>query len=170
MAEKPKEYKRLNRSVGVAEALKGALDPALKRRGFASRDIITYWSTMAPAPYDKVALPDKLVWPRGERSAEGATLHVRCAASHALGLAHEGAKIAASVNRYFGYLLVGQVRLSAEPFRPHSAKPVETGLKVTDAMRMEVSGAVESVEDEGLKEALRQLGHGIMAKSKSSGR
>jgi len=170
MADKPKEYKRFNRVVGVAEALTGALDPALKRRGFASRDIITYWSAMAPAPYDKVAVPDKLVWPRGERSAEGATLHLRCAASHALGLAHEGPKVAAAVNRYFGYVLVGQVRLSAEPFRPHSATPVDNESKVTPAVRAKVGDALEGIEDEGLKEALRRLGHGIMAKSKSSKR
>ncbi|AKR54511.1 hypothetical protein XM25_01540 [Devosia sp. H5989] len=170
MAEKPKEYKRLNRAVGVAEALTGALDPALKRRGFASRDIITYWSAMAPAPYDKVAVPDKLVWPRGERSAEGATLHLRCASSHALGLAHEGAKVAAAVNRYFGYVLVGQVRLSAEPFRPHSAKAADTEPKLTSAAEAKVSDAIDGIEDEGLKEALRVLGRGIMAKSKPSGR
>lgn len=170
MADKPKEYKRLNRSVAVADALSGALDPALKRRGFASRDIITYWSAMAPAPYDKVAMPDKLVWPRGERSAEGATLHLRCAPSHALGLAHEGTRVAAAVNRYFGYVLVGQVRLSAEPFRPHSATSTNDRKEVASSVRARVGGAVEGVEDEGLREALRQLGHGIMARSKLGGR
>lgn len=170
MADKPKEYKRFNRSIGVAEALTGALDPALKRRGFASRDIITFWNAMAPAPYDKVAIPDKLVWPRGERSAEGATLHLRCASSHALGLAHEGGKVAAAVNRYFGYVLVSQVRLSPEPFRPHSASPDNAGDKVTPAARAKVGSAIDKVEDEGIKEALRLLGHGIMAKSRSGGR
>ncbi len=96
----------------MAEALSGALDPALKRRGFASRDIITHWKAMAPAPYDKVAMPDKLSWPRGERSASGATLYLRCVPGHALALTHEAPRIAAAVNRYFGYILVDQVRLS----------------------------------------------------------
>jgi len=169
MADKPKDYKRFNRAIGVAEALTGALDPALKRRGFASRDILTYWTAMAPAPYDKVAIPDKLVWPRGERSAEGATLHLRCAASHALGLAHEGGKVAAAVNRYFGYVLVSQVRLSPETFRPHSASAEDTGPKVTGAVEAKVGDAIGGIEDEGLKEALRQLGYGIMSKSKKTG-
>src|SRR5437588_348243 len=110
MAEKPektKEPKRLNRAVGIGEALNGALDPALKRRGFASRDIVTHWTAIAPAPYDKLAIPDKLVWPRGERSAQGATLYLRCVEGHALMLTHEAPRIAASINRYFGYVLVG---------------------------------------------------------------
>ncbi|MHB1110603.1 MAG: DUF721 domain-containing protein, partial [Devosia sp.] len=118
MAAKTKEDdtpRRLNRVVGVAEALSKALDPALRKRGFASRDIITHWAAMAPAPYDKVALPDRLSWPRGERGAEGATLYLRCVPGHALALSHEGPLIAAAINRYFGYVLVGAVRLSAEP-------------------------------------------------------
>ena len=43
----------------------GVLDPALKRRGFATRDIITHWAAMAPKPYDQLAVPDQLTWPRG---------------------------------------------------------------------------------------------------------
>ena len=79
------EPKRRNRTVSVADALSGALDPVLKKRGFASRDILAHWTVIAPAPYDKVAIPDKLTWPRGERSAEGATLYLRCMPGHAPG-------------------------------------------------------------------------------------
>ena len=163
MAEKPKEPKRLNRAVGIAEALSGALDPALKRRGFASRDIVTHWAAIAPAPYDKVAMPDKLTWPRGERSAEGATLYLRCVAGHALMLAHEAPRIAAAINRYFGYVLVGQIRLSAAPFMPRSAaKPQGPG--ILDPMRQaKVDAALKGVEDDGLREALQRLGHAIIA-------
>lgn len=166
MAEKPKEGKRLNRAVGVAEALSGALDPALKRRGFASRDIITHWRAMAPAPYDKVAMPDKLTWPRGERSAEGATLYLRCVQGHALALSHEGAKIAAAVNRYFGYVLVGQVRLSIAAFTPGSAAVEEARPQLDAVERATVGRAVGKVKDDGLRDALRQLGQGIIAARK----
>ena len=110
--------KRRNKTLNLGDVLAGALDPVLKKRGFASRDIITHWAAMAPQPYGSVAVPDKLVWPRGERSAEGATLVLRCVPGHALAIQHEGQKIAAAVNRYFGYVLVGPVRLSAEPLSP----------------------------------------------------
>ena len=87
MAVKPRdgaEPKRLNRAVGVGEALQKVLDPALRKRGFAGRDIITHWAAMAPAPYDRIAAPDRLAWPRGQRTAEGATLYLRCHPGHAL--------------------------------------------------------------------------------------
>ena len=169
MATKPKqgeEPKRLNRAVGVAEALNKALDPVLRKRGFASRDIITHWAAMAPTPYGKVALPDRLAWPRGERGAEGATLYVRCVPGHALALSHEGPLIAAAINRYFGYVLVGQVRLSAEPFIPHSGDKTKALPEADAAIRAKVEEVLAPVADDGVKQALRQLGQAIMGKPK----
>ena len=159
------EPKRLNRVVGAGEALAKALDPVFKKRGFASRDIITHWGAMAPTPYDKVAAPDRLAWPRGERGAGGATLYVRCAPGHALALSHEGGKIAAAINRYFGYVLVGGVRLSAEPFTPGSAERDEIAVKSAPADDARVEHAVADVGDDGVRDALRRLGRGIMGKA-----
>ena len=167
---KPKplpEPKRRNRSVGLAEALAGALDPVLKKRGFASRDIITHWAAMAPRPYDEVARPDKLSWPRGERSAEGATLYLRCVPGHALAIAHDGPKIAAAINRYFGYVLVGQTRLSAEPFTPGSAARPQGVNEPSAGVRTQIGAQVEAVGDEGVREALRDLGHALASKTRS---
>ena len=116
-SEEPAEPKRLNRTVGVAEALGGVLDSALKKRGFATRDIFANWASIAPKPYDRAAMPDQLKWPRGA-GHEGATLFLRCSEGQRLALAHEGPLIASAVNRYFGYFLVREVKLSVEPFRP----------------------------------------------------
>jgi len=164
-----KEPKRLNRSVGVGEAIVAALDPVFKKRGFAGRDIITHWQAMAPEPYDKVAMPDKLSWPRGERGTEGATLYLRTQAGHGFAVAHDAPRIAAAVNRYFGYVLVGSVRLSAEPFSPHSGPKDDAWLKPTKADKTQVDQTIEAVADEGLRESLRQLGLGIIAKTRRDG-
>jgi hypothetical protein len=165
MAAKTKdseEPKRLNRVVSAGDALQRALDPVFRKRGFASRDIISHWAAMAPRPYDQVSAPDRLVWPRGERTAGGAVLYLRCAAGHQLALSHEGEKIAAAVNRYFGYVLVGAVRLSAEPFDP--AKPPAPPPAPAATPRV-VESTVAPVEDPELRDALRRLGRGIMRKS-----
>jgi len=161
LASKPKddEPKRHNRTVGVSEALKTVLDAALKKRGFATRDLIAHWGSMAPKPYDSLAVPDELKWPRGA-GHEGATLFLRCMPGHALALSHEAPLIAAAVNRYFGYFLVKEVRLSAEPMtapaKPAPARPREASPAAV--------AAVESVSDPGLKEALLQLGAGVSGK------
>jgi hypothetical protein len=167
MAARPKKDeapKRLNRVVGAGEALQRALDPVFRKRGFASRDIITHWAAMAPKPYDRIAVPDRLVWPRGERNAGGAVLYLRCAAGHALALQHEGQMIAAAVNRYFGYVLVGAVRLSAEPFSVNSADEAETYDEPDATAAAALDETVAEVGDDGLRDALRRLGSGIMGR------
>lgn len=175
MSDAPKtkaapEPKRRNRAVSVADALSGALDPVLKKRGFASRDILAHWPVIAPPPYDKVAIPDKLSWPRGERSAEGATLLLRCVPGHALAIAHESQAIAASINRYFGYVLVGQIRLSPSPFTPHSGEEVQKRYQPSPSIVAKVGTAVAAVEDEGLREALRTLGLALSSRSARTGK
>lgn len=160
-----REPRRLNRAVGLTEALGKALDPALKRRGFASRDLLAHWHVMAPAPYDRMAKPDKLVWPRGEKGAEGAVLHLRCHPGHALALAHEGERVAAAVNRYFGYFLVGSIRLSAAPFEVEA--PIVEIPAVPEADRARIALSVDKVEDPGIRDALRELGLALARKKKA---
>ena len=168
MASKPKEQsepKRLNRTVGVGEALGNALDGVLKKRGFASRDIIAQWPAIAPDPYGRVTRPDKLSWPRGERGAEGAVLHLSCHPGHRLALAHETQRVAAAINRYFGYLLVGEVRLSATPFETEAKTPTAP-LPLSEAGRREVARQVERVADDGVRAALQELGQALLRRKR----
>jgi hypothetical protein len=160
--KEPAEPKRLNRAVGLSEALKGVLDSALRKRGFATRDLLTNWAAMAPKPYDQAAVPAELKWPRGA-GHEGATLFLRCAPSHALRLAHEGALVAAAVNRYFGYFLVREVRLSAEPFTAGSATPKQIAPK-SPSGTLKADAAAAQVDDPALKSALVELGAQIFSK------
>lgn len=165
MAKKPEEPaapKRLNRTVGVAEALGGVLDSVLKKRGFATRDILANWAAMAPKPYDKAAMPAELKWPRGA-GHEGATLFLRCSEGQRLALAHEGPLIAAAVNRYFGYFLVREVKLSAEPFIRSSGAKSQPKPTPPEVAKHAVE-AVAEVDDPALKDALRALGEAVLAK------
>lgn len=167
MAAKSKsdsEPKRADRAIGAGEAVHRVLDPVFRKRGFASRDLLTHWAAIAPAPYDRVAVPDRLAWPRGERQAGGATLYLRCAEGHALALQHEGPLVAKAVNRYFGYVLVNAVRLSAEPFSAASAAKSDTSPQAPEP-DPQIDAAVGGVNDEGLRDALRRLGRGIRARN-----
>jgi hypothetical protein len=165
MAKKSKDDeppKRLNRTVGVSEALSGVLDSALKKRGFATRDILANWAAIAPKPYDVAALPAELKWPRGA-GHEGAVLYLRCSEGQRLALAHEGPLIAAAVNRYFGYFLVREVKLSAEPFSRSSGPKVKVEPTLPEVAK-HASEAVAEVSDPALKDALKSLGEQVLAR------
>ncbi|MBD8065482.1 DUF721 domain-containing protein [Devosia sp. PTR5] len=154
----PAEFKRRNKTLSVADALAGALDPMLKKRGFASREILAQWPVIAPEPFNRTTIPDKLSWPRSSNNAEGAVLVLRCAPGQALFAQHEAPAIASAVNRFFGYVLVREVRLSAEPFTPGSGQRRQSPEQPSTSAMAKVTTATESVEDEALREALRTLG------------
>jgi Uncharacterized protein conserved in bacteria len=164
------EPKRRNKTLSVADALSGALDPVLRKRGFASRDIIAQWRHIAPRPFDETTLPDKLVWPRGEHRSGGATLYLRCAPGQALFVQHEAPAIASAVNRYFGYVLVEDVRLSAEPFSSGSGRSAQKPYQPSQSAIAKVGKATEKVEDSDLREALRALGLALASRSENKGR
>jgi hypothetical protein len=165
MSRKPDESpKRRNRTVPIAEALGGVIDPALRKRGFASRDLVAHWQAIAPAPYGQVSVPDKLVWPRNA-GGEGATLWLRAAPGHGLALVHEGERIAQAINRYFGYVLVKTVRLSTDPFTPGSGWMREKDTKPSEKTASTVADTIAHVKDDDLREALRTLGHALLSRS-----
>lgn len=173
MAEKEStpNFKRQNKTLNLADVLAGALDPVLKKRGFATRDIITHWKAIAPRPYDETTMPDKLVWPRqASHNHEGAVLYLRCAPGQALFAQHDAPNIAAAVNRYFGYHLVQDVRLSAEPFTPGSGNKAQNHIQPSQSDVAKVGAAVDKIEDGDLREALRALGLALSSRSANNKR
>ena len=104
-------------------------------------------------------------WPRSNHGAEGATLYLRCAQGQALFAQHEAPAIAAAVNRYFGYVLVNDVRLSAAPFTPGSGQTVQKPHQPSQSELAKVGKATEMVEDDDLREALRTLGLALSRRS-----
>jgi hypothetical protein len=165
MAEKSPPPKRANRAVQLGDMIGNSLDPALKRRGFASRDLIANWKSIAPTPYDTISAPDKLVWPRRDRPApEGAVLYLRCREGHALALAHEAPAITAAINRYFGYLLIANVRLSPNPFTGPEKDVPAAEPELPSEKAAQLSEAISGVEDEGLRAALEKLGRGVLGR------
>lgn len=165
MAKKSPPPKRANRAVHLGDMLGNTLDAALRRRGFASRDLIANWKSIAPTPYDVIAAPDKLVWPRRDRpDPEGAVLYLRCREGHALALSHEAPAITAAINRYFGYLLVSGVRLSPTPYTEPQKAAGKAPAELPAEKAAHLTEAVSVIEDEGLRTALEKLGRGVMGK------
>lgn len=166
MSSKPDPTRRLNRAVRAGDLIGPLLGPALKKRGFATRDLIAHWQDIAPKPYGEVTRPDRLSWPRNEANGDGARLFLRCAEGHAMAVAHDKASIAAAINRYFGYFLIGSVELSATPFSTHSDQKAKTRPPIDEAIAARVKKSVAVIEDEGLRDALRHLGEALEMKKK----
>lgn len=162
MGEDPKD-KRRNRVSGLGEAIGGVLDPVFAKRGFANREIMSNWAVIAPSMYKDVTFPDRLQWRRNQGD-EGGTLFLRCAEAQRLAVSHDADLIAGAVNRYFGYLLVQTVKLSAEPFTPRSAALDKPAPEPDSATKAEIAAHLDDLTDEDLKAALTRLGYSLKSK------
>lgn len=156
---------RRNKTVALDDALGAALDPVFKKRGFASRDLLAHWASIAPSPYADNARPDRLSWPRGQAGEDGATLYLSCAPQFSLGLQHEADRIRDAINLYFGYVLVGRVKLSATSFTKGSSKTSQIAPQPDPDARRKVDGLTRGIEDEALRQSLGRLGLDLLARS-----
>ncbi|WMT87865.1 DciA family protein [Pelagibacterium sp. 26DY04] len=167
MAGKSSPPKRKNRTVQLSDVIDGMLDPALRRRGFANRELIVNWASIVAAPWDRATLPDKLVWPRKDRpDPEGAVLYLRCLESHKVMLPHEAPAIAMAINRYFGYLLIRSVRLSLNPLSLPQAPAGPARRELSAQAKGRITEQTRDIEDPELRAALEKLGRGILGKGK----
>ena len=51
MMQKKHPVKRYGHLTSLGDLTSKVLDPALKKRGFASRDLMAHWQDMVPHPY-----------------------------------------------------------------------------------------------------------------------
>ncbi|MCB1517186.1 MAG: DUF721 domain-containing protein [Hyphomicrobiaceae bacterium] len=159
MASKAKEPKRRNRDAPLDELVGAVMDPVLRKRGFASSEILKRWAVIAPPPYSDKSLPDRLSWPHGE---ETGTLHLRIIPGLRLAATHDAPKILAAVNSYFGYVLVERLSLSPSPFMPGSDDKSQVPSEPDPATRERIADAIKAVDAGPLRDALETLGTGIL--------
>lgn len=151
----------------LADILGGALTPVCRRRGFASVDLISHWPDIVGPSYARTTSPDRLVWPRrpkgliDEEEHQPADLSVRCTSGAAFRLIHEMDQVVERINTFFGYRLVGRIRILALPpvsfERP--ARPVPG--PVSDAAAARVDALAAGIEDAGLRAAVARLGRAV---------
>ncbi len=163
--------KRTGRSRDIGELVSKLIDPVLKKRGFASRDILENWQIIAPPPYNSTTIPDRLKWPRNKAASHGAILYLRCMEGERVALSHDHERITEAINRYFGYVLVRAIKLSNQPFveqnNSKTSKDRQCAAKINQDPRTDqkIEKAVQKIKDDELKQALRELGHGIFSKN-----
>lgn len=159
---------RGTKSGRLADFVGTMLDPALRRRGFQTADILARWPEIVGDRLAANTLPEKLAWPRrvseaGEEAmAEPATLVLRVDGPAAIEIQHMAPQILERLNVYFGYRAVGKLRIvqaplpTREPVRPAARQcPAEAAAHVDDLLA--------GIPDTPLKQALRRLGRNVAA-------
>jgi hypothetical protein len=150
----------------VADLIGDVMRPSVRKRGFATVDLVQHWSDIVGAAYADSTRPERLTWPRkmgegGEDQFEPATLTVRCDGAKALLFQHDAPEIARRINAVFGYAAVGRVRIlqapvgSARPPRQPPPRPL------TKAESERLAEDLSGIADAGLRAALERLGRAV---------
>ena len=155
----------------VADLLDGCLEPAAKKRGFASTDLFRNWGAIVGARYADVTRPERLSWPRrledgGEDGFEPATLIVRCEGARALMFQHEAPVILERINAVFGFPAVGRLKIVQKPLARLVIAPAPRLRPLSAAQEAHVAEITAEIADDGLKQALVALGRAVLGSKK----
>ncbi|ADZ71787.1 DUF721 domain-containing protein [Polymorphum gilvum] len=153
----------------LADLIGKAMEPACRKRGFATADLIACWPDIVGDRYGERVQPDRMIWPRpqeryGSLVPEPATLVVHTDGATALLLSHEIAQVIERINTYFGWAAVARIRIVQKPVIVRRRKGPAPLRALTDSERRRLQGRLEGVEHDGLRQALENLGTQVIAR------
>ncbi|WP_319516069.1 DciA family protein [uncultured Cohaesibacter sp.] len=154
-------------AVQLRDVIGSTLTPLCRKQGFASSDILRFWGEIVGPQFAECTEPERIRWPRRDE-AQGfkpGTLVLHCEGAQSVFLQHEQATIIQRVNAYFGYPAIDRIQILQRPVnaktpkRPDPLRP----LTLTEADALEHQ--IEGVKDDKMAEALRRLGHAVLARN-----
>ena len=141
----------------LGRLIPGIVAEAYRRRGFTEPALLAGWRAIVGEEPADHAIPVKVAFPRGSRTA--GTLHVRVEGAYATELQHNAPRIVERINGFYGYAAIARLALHQGPVeRP-------AGERAVPKPAAGRTPAVEGIESPGLREALEGLGASIRSAS-----
>lgn len=153
----------------IGELIGQAMEPALRKRGFATADLLTHWEDLVGGRYCSLTRPEKLIWPRTDpydpdQGHKPAALVLACDSGAAVFIQHELDQIRERINGFFGYAVVDRIKLIQKPFDLSEDQAMDEGaVELTDDQTEGLKAATEPIRDDGLREAVNRLGRAVIA-------
>ncbi len=166
--KKPREYRRMNRSVSITRPLRNVTRPIIKKYGFSEPEIFHQWAAIVGETMARMSCPMRISRNTSSKAGYqgGATLTVRVAGAAALELEHSAPQILERINVYFGHRAITRLRLEQGPLpiRPPETKPFRRDLTVAEEEGLR-RGA-EKISNPELRKSLEGLGRAIKSTTK----
>ena len=154
----------------VSELLKPALADALKARGFAAADILTYWDDIVGERLAAASVPIEVQWPPRPKAAmpdappQPATLILKVDGAFAFEVEMAAAQIIQRINAVFGWRCIGRLKLRQGPVERRGAKTPPPLPELDAAGETDLAGRIAGIKDDGLRAALERLGRGVLSR------
>lgn len=163
--------KRLTSARPLGELIARPITAAVKKRGFATADLLSDWPDIVGERYATRVQPARLHWPRraegdADIAPDPAILTVHTDGATALFLSHELPTLIDRINAYFGWAAVGRIKIVQRPVVARR-KPEPVPLRqLTQDEECELSKKVSEVTAPHLRRALERLGRAVIAKNR----
>lgn len=138
-------------------------------RGFTQMELLSSWTDIVGNNLAQYSLPQKLVFPKDERTNGCLTVMVP-AGAFAMEIAQNEPQIIENINTFFGYPAVAKLKIlqsgTPENFLIKK-KPIDKVKKVVVSPKEEsyITESVKDIKSEELREALEKLGHAVFAQN-----
>ena len=143
----------------LAQLANPTLQRALARRAGLTIGLFEHWRDIVGPSLADTTRPERVRWGRrthlGEVASPG-TLTISCGAGTGLTVQHMTGELIERINTIFGYPAIGRIAIVNRMIEPDVSKPDAPG--PSTAARQRIERAVDDVEDERLRAALRKLG------------
>ena len=137
----------------LGRLIPGIVAEAYRRRGFTEPALLTGWRAIVGEETAERAVPMKIAFPRGSRTA--GTLHIRVEGAYATELQHNGPRIIERLNGFYGYAAIARLALHQGPVNPTSA------VRTPSTAPAPGTPSIDGIESPRLREALQGLGASI---------
>lgn len=139
------------------------LDPLLAKRAGVSLSLMNAWSEIVGEDLGAISMPIKVTWPQrrdDDDEFQPGTLLIAAEGMAALHLQHQTGEVIGRVNAFMGYRAIARIRLVQKPI--DKKKPKKRQRPLTDSQKRKVERLAQTVEDEGLKQAITRFGQSVM--------
>lgn len=134
-------------------------------RGFTQMELLSSWSFIVGEDMAQYSLPQKLIFPKDERTNGCLTIMVP-AGAFAMEISQREPQIIEKINTFFGYPAVNKLKIlqsgTPENFSVRK-KPIDKVKKTVVSEKEEsyITELVKDIERDELREALEALGHAV---------
>ena len=151
----------------LGEAVDAVARPMLGRRGFAGSRVIAEWPSIVGEHLAARSLPERVTRPADGRGS--GTLQVRVASGAlAVELQHLEPLIVERINTYFGYQAVARLKLVHGPLPECRIERAPPRI-LAPADEATVEALASEIDDPTLRQAIRDLGKRLFARTSESG-
>lgn len=133
--------------------------PVFKARGLMEGKIIIHWSQIVGESFSRLALAEKITFPKGKKT-EG-TLHLSVTSASAFLLQYAQDLILERVNTFFGYKALSNLKMTHDLPTPKEKQPLQPSPPLSLEDEEWLESLMGEIQDQDLKVHLEKLGEGV---------